>query len=152
MRINKIDLKTYQLVVNLFDKYRIFYKQASNLELANDFIRERIINNESVIFVAQNTDNVPMGFTQLYPIFSSVRATKNWLLNDLYVDSPFRKQGIGEALIKKAMDFAKGENASYLKLETAEDNYTAQSLYEAIGFIKESLLGGYFTYKMSLQS
>ena len=77
MRINKIDLKTYQLVVNLFDKYRIFYKQASNLELANDFIWERIINNESVIFIAQNTDNVPMGFTQLYPIFSSVRATKN---------------------------------------------------------------------------
>lgn len=112
----------------------------------------RVLKNESVIFIAQNSQDEPIGFTQLYPIFSSVSASKNWLLNDLYVDSSFRKQGIGEALLRKAIAYAKSENATYVKLETAEDNYTAQSLYEAIGFINMSLIDGYYSYKFDINT
>ena len=150
MQIIKINPAEYHLVTGLFDKYRIFYKQPSDLALAESFIKDRLENKESVIFVALADDGMPAGFTQLYPMLSSVRATKNWLLNDLYVDAAFRKQGIGEALIKAAMDFARSQNATCMKLETAEDNYTAQSLYEAIGFKKQGLVDGYFTYRIEL--
>ncbi|BAU55816.1 GNAT family N-acetyltransferase [Mucilaginibacter gotjawali] len=150
MQIKRITLSEYQLVTGLFDKYRVFYKQPSDIPLAEKFIRERLENKESVIFVAFDNDGSPAGFTQLYPLISSVRAIKNWLLNDLYVDAAYRKQGVGEALIKTAMDFAAGENAVYLKLETAVDNYAAQSLYEAIGFKKQEPETGYLTYKIEV--
>jgi ribosomal protein S18 acetylase RimI-like enzyme len=139
MQIKRITYGEHNLVTALFNSYRVFYKQVSDMELAESYIKARLQNNESVIFVALadvNGVETPAGFTQLYPRLSSVRATKNWLLNDLYVDASFRKQGIGEALIKTAMDFARNTGATYVKLETAFDNYTAQSLYEAIGFIK----------------
>lgn len=154
MHIKRIDLTEYQLVTTLFDKYRVFYGQPSNIPLAENFIRERLENNESVIFVAlADKDGVetPAGFTQLYPLMSSVRASKNWLLNDLYVDAGHRKQGIGEALIKAAMEFAKSENAFFVKLETASDNYTAQKLYEAIGFEKQEPGTSFFEYKIVLR-
>jgi len=136
MQIRQINPNEYQLVTHLFDQYRVFYKQTSDIALAKSFIKNRLENNESVIFVAMDGDK-PVGFTQLYPLLSSVRATKNWLLNDLYVDNDQRKRGIGKALLQTAYDFAKSHGATFIQLETAVDNYTAQSLYEAVGFVKQ---------------
>jgi ribosomal protein S18 acetylase RimI-like enzyme len=154
MYIKKIDFSEYQLVTALFDKYRIFYNQPSDIRLAERFIKERLENDESVIFVALVDDDgkpAPVGFTQLYPLISSMRAAKNWLLNDLYVESDNRRQGIGQALIKTAMDFAREQKASFIKLETAFDNYTAQSLYEAVGFIKQEPGKTFIAYTIQVQ-
>ena|ERR1700744_4054458 len=153
MEIRRITLDESQLVIGLFDKYRVFYKKPSDIVLAETFIKERLEKNESVIFVALDTENrqpIPIGFTQLYPKYSSVSAAKNWILNDLYVESSHRKQGIGEALIKTAMHFAKAEGATFLQLETAIDNYSAQSLYEAIGFEKQEPESGYLVYRIGV--
>lgn len=147
MNIKRINLSEANLVVGLFDKYRVFYKKDSDIGLAERFIKTRLGNNESEIFVALEGDQ-PIGFTQLYPKYSSVSAVKNWILNDLYVESNYRKQGIGEALIKKAMDFAKSDGATYIQLETAVNNYTAQSLYEGIGFQKQGPDTEYFLYRI----
>ncbi|HTD99155.1 MAG TPA: GNAT family N-acetyltransferase [Mucilaginibacter sp.] len=149
MEIRRINLAEASLVTGLFDKYRTFYKQPTDIALAEKFIKERLEKNESVIFVAVENDK-PVGFTQLYPKYSSVSAHKNWILNDLYVDSNHRKQGIGEALIRTAMHFAKSEGSTYLQLETAVDNYTAQSLYEAIGFVKQEPESGCFEYRVEV--
>ncbi|GAA3964439.1 GNAT family N-acetyltransferase [Mucilaginibacter dorajii] len=136
MQIKQISIVDYQLVTGLFNQYRVFYKQVSDIALAESYIKNRLEHNESVIFVAIDGDE-PVGFTQLYPLLSSVRATKNWLLNDLFVDAAHRKQGIGEALLQTAYDFAKSHGATFIELETSVDNFTAQSLYEATGFVRQ---------------
>ncbi len=149
IEIKKIQPHEWQLVINLFDQYRVFYKKESDIALAERFIRERLDNNESVIYVAMNGEGA-VGFTQLYPKYSSGRAEKNWILNDLFVDADYRKQGIGEKLIKQAADFAKANGSRFIQLETAVDNYTAQSLYEGIGFIKQPPDEEFYLYKLSL--
>jgi ribosomal protein S18 acetylase RimI-like enzyme len=153
MEIRRITLDERHLVTGLFDSYRVFYKKPSDIALSEGFVKERLGKDESVIFVALDIENgqlVPTGFTQLYPKYSSVSATKNWILNDLYVESSHRKQGIGEVLIKTAMHFAKAEGATFVQLETAVDNYTAQSLYEAIGFKKQEPESGYLVYRIGV--
>jgi ribosomal protein S18 acetylase RimI-like enzyme len=153
MEIKRINSHEASLVTDLFDKYRMFYRQPSDITLAQNFIRDRIENNESIIFVAvvkRGDTVIPVGFTQLYPDYSSVRAIKNWILNDLYVDTGFRKQGIGETLIKSAMEFAKKEGAKYVELSTAVDNCNAQSLYTAIGFKKQEPDKNFISYRISL--
>jgi ribosomal protein S18 acetylase RimI-like enzyme len=147
MNIKRVNLPEANLVIGLFDKYRMFYKKDSDIALADRFIKTRLANNESAVFVALD-GNRPVGFTQLYPQYSSVSAVKNWILNDLYVESDYRKQGIGEALIKTAMDFAKDDGATYVQLETSVDNYTAQRLYEDIGFQKQEPGTAYFLYRI----
>jgi len=150
MNILRIDNTQIDLVVELFDKYRIFYKQASDIAVARAFITARLNNNESVIFVAFNDDKKPIGFTQLYPTYSSMRVSKNWILNDLYVDSDQRKQGVGEKLIKTAMDFAREDGSTFVQLSTAVDNFTAQSLYEQIGFKKKEPDIAFYTYRIAV--
>lgn len=151
--IKQLGLTDAHLVVGLFNQYRIFYKQFSDIGMAKAFIDERLQHNESVIFVAFDDDNQqPVGFTQLYPKYSSVRLSKNWILNDLYVAEDYRKQGIGEKLIKTAMDFAKTNGSTFVQLETAIDNFTAQHLYESIGFVKQGNDEDFFLYKIALNS
>ena len=147
--VKRIAASQAALVFGLFDKYRIFYKQPSDIKLAEQFITERLINNESVIYVAF-IDNKPVGFTQLYPKYSSMRAVKNWILNDLYVDEDCRKQGIASQLIQAATDFAKVSNARFIQLETQTDNYTAQSLYESVGFIQQEPDTEFLVYRKSV--
>lgn len=149
IEIKRIDHNEANLVVGLFNQYRIFYGKFSDLGMAKAFIDARLEHNESVIFVALD-ENKPVGFTQLYPKYSSVRLVKNWILNDLFVDPQNRKQGIGEALIKTVMDFAKGQGAAYVQLETAVDNFTAQSLYEQIGFVKQGPDEEFLLYKIEI--
>jgi ribosomal protein S18 acetylase RimI-like enzyme len=138
------------LVTDLFNQYRVFYKKDPDLALAKNFIQARLDNQESIIFVALADKTKPVGFTQLYPKYSSARAVKNWILNDLYVEADHRKQGIGEALIKTAMQFATQQEAVFVELSTAVDNFTAQSLYEQIGFIKQEPETDFYTYRIDV--
>jgi len=135
------------LVTDLFDAYRVFYQQPSDPARADAFLRERLESGESVIYVALDSGQ-PVGFTQLYPTWSSVRTNKNWILNDLFVHPDHRKTGIGEALIRQAMNFAKEQGGNWVQLETAEDNHTAQGLYEAMGFEKIDITEGCFFYRI----
>ncbi|MFD0749539.1 GNAT family N-acetyltransferase [Mucilaginibacter calamicampi] len=149
LTVKRITGSEAELVFELFDKYRIFYKQASDINLAESFIKERLNNNESVIYVAF-IGSKPVGFTQLYPKYSSMRAVKNWILNDLYVDEVHRKRGIAGRLIQAAMDFAKDNNARFVQLETQTDNYTAQKLYESVGFIQQQLDTEFIVYRKTV--
>ena len=153
MEIKRINSSESNLVIDLVDKYRIFYKQESDISMAKNFIQARLDNNESVIFVAliDNDNKIkPVGFIQLYPKYSSVRTVKNWILYDLYVEAEYRKQGIGEKLIKTAIHFAKDNNAIILELSTAVNNYTAQKLYEQIGFKRQDPDNKFYTYRIIL--
>jgi len=148
--VHRIAADEADLVFGLFNQYRIFYKQASDIHLAESFIKARLDNNESVIFAAFD-GKLPVGFTQLYPAYSSVRAVKSWILNDLYVEQSHRKHGIGNLLIKAAINFGRENGARFIQLETATDNFTAQSLYESIGFVKQQPGNEFLLYKFNIE-
>lgn len=133
-RARKKDLE--QLSV-LFDKYRIFYKQESDVPTARLFLKKRMKRKESVIFVAEEREEL-IGFTQLFPIFSSVSMKRTWLLNDLYVNERSRGIGAATALLNAAKDFGAETNSKWLLLQTAADNSTAQKVYEKNGWIRET--------------
>jgi ribosomal protein S18 acetylase RimI-like enzyme len=121
----------------LFDLYRVWYHQPSDIAAAKKFLLDRMENNESVVFVAES-DNKLVGFTQLYPIFSSVSMQKTWLLNDLYVHASARKQGVAPQLLDAAKEHGANTNAKWLMLQTGNDNYASQSVYEKNGWKKIS--------------
>lgn len=117
-----------QLAV-LFDRYRVFYDKESDVKNAAIFLSERIENHDSKIFVAEAEDGVLAGFIQLYPIFSSTRMKRLWLLNDLYVDQRYRGKHLSVMLIDRAKQLARETNAAGLILETAKSNVVGNRLY-----------------------
>jgi len=145
MEVRKAKLQDLKRVASLFDSYRQFYGQSPDLESAESFLEERMLNRESVIFIAFIRGEAA-GFTQLYPVFSSVSMQRLWLLNDLYVAGVFRKQGVGEALIDAAKNHARETDAKGLILETQIDNESAQRLYDKAGFKRDTEFFRYYFY------
>ena len=131
-----------EALVPLFDGYRMFYGQASDPSGASAFLRERITRRESVLLLAIHEDghdsSQAVGFTQLYPLFSSVRMARLWLLNDLFVAPDARRMGIARSLLDAAAAFARHEGAAGLMLETNPDNSAARALYASAGWHEEN--------------
>jgi GNAT superfamily N-acetyltransferase len=144
----RADATHLDAVAALFDAYRGFYQQPSNLVQSRVFIAERMAASESAIFLAQDEHGEALGFVQLYPTFSSIDAHRTWLLSDLFTTPAARGRGVGRLLMNTARDFALATGAKGLVLETATDNFTAQGLYESLGYVRDS---GYYTYLLDLQ-
>ena len=146
LRIVRAVAKDAERVAPLFDAYRQFYKQKSDLAGARAFLSERLQRAESVIFLALVGDKA-VGFVQLYPCFSSTAMKRMWILNDLFVTPETRRGGAAKALMERARQWALETKADGLWLETAVDNHPAQRLYERMGWKRDN---DYYRYLMPL--
>ena len=129
-------------MASLFEAYRQFYRQPADPAKSKAFLADRLANGDSVILLAEENDRV-LGFTQLYPLFSSTACRRLWLLNDLFTAEAARGQGVGRALMDAARDHAVETGASGIELSTAHTNLPAQRLYESLGYVKEEIFRVY---------
>nr|WP_315476023.1 GNAT family N-acetyltransferase [uncultured Undibacterium sp.] len=130
-------------VAELFDLYRQFYEQPANSQLAYDFIHDRFTLGESVILIAESAEEGLLGFCQLYPTFCSVEAAPIYSLYDLFVLPEARKSGAGRQLLLAAEARAVTDGKVRMDLTTAKTNLPAQSLYEALGWVRDEVFYGY---------
>jgi len=144
----RADAQHLDVLAPLFDGYRRFYRQPSDLAAARRFLADRLAADESVIFAAAlpEADGLA-GFTQLYPFFSSVRMRRVWVLNDLYVAPGARRQGVARALMDAAHAFAASTGAVGVDLATERDNASAQALYDDLGYQRDD---AYWHYALTL--
>ncbi|MDB5753324.1 MAG: mshD 3 [Ramlibacter sp.] len=132
-------------LARLFDAYRQFNGKGLALEAGRDFLERRLATGEASVFVADAENSRVIGFTLLYATYSSVSLGRVFIVNDLYVAAPFRRRGVGSALLQAAADHARHEGAVRLTASTAIENVPTQILNEANGFIRDR---SYLVYHM----
>jgi ribosomal protein S18 acetylase RimI-like enzyme len=137
LQIRQATIHDLDALVPLFDAYRQFYGQSSDPARARAFLAERFAHHESLILLARDATGAASGFVQLYPLFSSVRTVRTYLLNDLFVAAAARRQGVAAGLLRAAADQARALGAAGLSLSTALDNAPAQALYESLGWQRD---------------
>lgn len=145
MIVRKATVDDLNQLAVLFDEYRQFYGASSNLNLSQQFLKQRFENQESVIFI-HIKDEVFTGFILLYLGFSSVACSTYYILDDVYVTPQFRRQGSAKQLIDTAILFARNENALRISLETQKTNRESHRLYEAMGFIADNKFRTYHCF------
>ena len=134
-------------IAPLFDKYRQFYKCESDIGNATKYLEARLTRKESIIFICL-ADEVVVGFSQLYATFCSVELSRIFILYDLYVLESHRNLGVGKRLLNASKEYARDQGASRLDLETETHNQVAQSLYEKLGYQKDT---DFFKYSLELE-
>jgi len=134
------------LLAPLFDRYRRFYNKPGDLEGARQFLGARLEHDESVVFLALD-GAAAIGFTQLYPSFSSAAMARIFVLNDLFVAEKARQRGVGTALLSAAADHGRQTGAVRLVLSTELTNATAQRLYEKTGWKRDTV---FCVYQLAL--
>lgn len=134
--VRQAALSDLEALAPLFDGYRQFYGRAGDLSAATEFLSARFNRNESVLFIAHEGEKA-VGFTQLYPSFSSVSLARIFVLNDLFVDEHARRKGVASRLMTAAVDYASSFGAVRVSLSTATSNDAAQRLYQSSGWQRD---------------
>ena len=142
MQVREAKLYDLKNLSVLFNSYRMFYGKESDIRVAEEFLRSRIENKDTKIFIYE-FNNELSGFVQLYPIFSSTRVSKYWLLNDLFVDINKRGKGYSKLLIERSKELVIESKACGMMLETEKSNHIGNMLYSSTGFKKNELCNFY---------
>jgi len=145
--IRQATVADVERVAPLFDAYRQFYLQPADLPRAHRFLSERLSQRQSTVLVAETGTGEVVGFIQLYPCFSSIRAAPVLLLSDLFVAPDARGGGVGRQLMVAAARAARATGAVGLELATARTNAPAQRLYESLGWKRDD---EFYQYALSL--
>ncbi|HUY78442.1 MAG TPA: GNAT family N-acetyltransferase [Ktedonobacterales bacterium] len=148
--IRQATVDDVEVVAPLFDAYRQFYQQAPDPDGVRHFLTHRLAQGESAIFLATTPSaggKQAVGFTQLYPCFSSTAMRPMWILNDLFVAPEARRQGVARALLQRARAFGESVGAVELMLQTAVDNHAGQALYSGEGWRRDD---EYYVYLLPL--
>ena len=142
MQVREAKLSDLKNLSVLFNLYRMFYGKESDIRVAEEFLKSRIENKDSKIFICE-FNNKLSGFVQLYPIFSTTRVSKYWLLNDLFVDINKRGKGYSKLLIERSKELVIESKACGMMLETEKSNDIGNLLYPSTGFKKNELCNFY---------
>jgi GNAT superfamily N-acetyltransferase len=142
LSVRQATIADLDVLVPLFDAYRQFYRAPGDLEAARRFLLDRFSHSQSVIFVAFDGE-AAVGFTQLYPSFSSVSMARIFILNDLFVSPEARTRGAGAALLRAAAEYGRRAGAVRLALSTELTNTTAQAVYEHLGWKRDTVFCSY---------
>ncbi len=145
--VRQATVSDLDILVPLFDAYRQFYRKPSDLDLARRFLLERLQHNQSIILLAVRHDGSAVGFTQLFPSFSSVSAARILIFNDLFVRPEARRAGVGSLLLATAASFGRAVGAVRLTLSTEITNEAAQALYEREGWRQQT---DFYVYTLAL--
>ena len=145
MKIERLSLEMVETAATLFNDYRMFYEQESNIAGAMEFLTARLKAQDSIVFLAFDEEKC-VGFVQLYPTFSSVAMQRAYILNDLFVAVPYRKKGFAKVLMKAAFSYCEEHGARYVTLETGLDNYGAQALYKQVGMVEDTSVKHFLKY------
>lgn len=147
MSVTAVGVADLDALVPLFAGYLQFYQVPRSATEIHAFLLERLQRGDAQLFIARDEQGMAQGFTQLYPLQSSLALAPAWLLSDLFVLPSARLQGVGEALMNAARAYAEASGACGLQLETAKTNLAGQALYERLGYVRDEL---YLTYWLSL--
>jgi ribosomal protein S18 acetylase RimI-like enzyme len=138
MRIVRATIDHLDALAPAFDAYRRFFTRASCISESRSFLRERLSNADSVIFLAQDGGNT-VGFLQLYPLFSSWYCKRVWFLSDLYVREDARGRGTASALVRQALAYAASTGASSVMVELPKAEPKLYEFYTRFGFLRDGV-------------
>ncbi|WP_371617210.1 N-acetyltransferase family protein [Streptomyces sp. NBC_00454] len=136
--LRQADEADLDIAAELFRGYLDFYEvEVEDPQRPRAFLAERLAGGDSFVLLAEVPGAGTVGFTQVYPMHSSLSMRTAWLLGDLYVAPAGRRTGAGRALLREVLRRAREAGVAGVQLETAYDNHIAQGLYEAEGFVRE---------------
>ncbi|WP_209578022.1 MULTISPECIES: GNAT family N-acetyltransferase [unclassified Sphingobacterium] len=144
--IKKVGLNELDETAELFNLYRIFYRQNDDYQQCRQFVRERMIHDQSTIFVVY-ANGKAVGFVQLYKLYHYIKLAKQYLLSDLFVHPDYRGHGLSVALINQAKQWCGETEACGLMLETEKTNDIGNKLYPRCGFEYDGNHNYYYWWK-----
>jgi GNAT superfamily N-acetyltransferase len=126
----------------LMRAYCDFYGTSPGDEALLALSRSLLANpeHEGVQLIARDQNGSALGFATILWTWSTTRARRIAIMNDLYVAPEARGSGLAERLIAACAEQCAVHGARRLEWQTAPDNLRAQAVYERVGGVREEWL------------
>jgi GNAT superfamily N-acetyltransferase len=135
--INQLTELMYQYIV-------VFYKRPKpSIEKVHKLIGTLLEKKNGIQFIAEKQGEF-LGFATLYFSFSTTKADKITIMNDLFVVEKARGTGVAQQLFKSCEKFTIENEYAQMSWVTASDNKRAQRFYEKVG----GSLGNWLNYSI----
>ncbi|HEX2697059.1 MAG TPA: GNAT family N-acetyltransferase [Anaerolineales bacterium] len=109
-----------------------------------DNLTALVRSESSTLFVARAEDDSIIGAACLtvYRVLTGIRA----IIEDVIVDESARRQGVGEALVRRCLDLAREKGAAGVSLTSNPKREAANHMYVRMGFSKRETNAYYFKF------
>jgi len=132
--IEVVSSENIKEILPLIRSYQAFYNVADINDSNNhEFFSQFGSDSDTGCLFGYRVGQKMVAFATVYFSFSSTIAAKVAVMNDLYIDPDYRRQGIAKALILHCEQYGRSKGAARLQWVTAADNLPAQSLYLSLG-------------------
>ncbi len=142
MRIIPASLEHLDHLLPMFIRYRELYGAMPQLDASKDFLIERLNNKEAIVLIAFENDTA-LGFSLVYPSFSSVSLRPIWIINDMYVAEDARRKHVANQLLQAIAEQARENNVVRLRVSIHATHDIAQRLYESADFLEDQHFRSY---------
>ena len=143
MKIKTCEINDLEQLVPAFDSYRQRYKQPSEPEKIEQFLRQMLQQEASTILLSYEGEELT-GFVQLYPSYSSIGLAPIWVLNDFYIFGGTGRKQTAEGLLNAAKELCQNTGAIRIEVTTRKENHRLHKLYRDFGFEKDFKYDYYF--------
>lgn len=89
--------------------------------------------HEGVQLIAREREGRAIGFATIFWSWSTLKAARIGVMNDLFVTAEARGAGAADALIAACLERCRERGAVSLTWQTARDNQRAQAVYDRVG-------------------
>lgn len=120
------------------DFYGVAPSDADLLAMARALIADP--EREGLQLIAREAGGGAVGFATIFWSWSTLRAARIGVMNDLFVAADARGSGVAAALIEACVERCRERGAASLGWQTAKENHRAQAVYERVGGVREEWL------------
>lgn len=119
---------------NLYVDFLASYGHAADSHAVNSFLQALMAEPWLTFFVAVDSTQKVVGFCGCTLSYSAVLQASAITIEDMFVQSSARRQGVATALCGAVEGYAKNKRFATLFLQTAPDATAAIALYKKAGF------------------
>lgn len=125
-------------IVRLMRDFAEYENLAEYCEITEERLYNVMFGDEAFVegLVAFHEDE-PVAYAMFYPYFASFRGQCGYYLEDIFIAEDFRRNGLGEAMVKIIAKLARQRGFERIDFQVLEWNTPAVKFYEKLGAIRD---------------
>lgn len=132
--IRNIEEKDTAVLLELMREFAEFEHLADYLEVTKERLNVAMFGEEAFVGgLLLEIEGAAAGYALFYQYFASFRGQRGLYLEDLYISDAHRGKGLGEAMLKRIAQIAKGRGFERIDFQVLDWNTPAIDFYQKLG-------------------
>ena len=136
--IKKAGLENVPQIIALLREFAEYENLSAFVEITEERLKIALFGEgKTAEAIVAFEDETAIGYAVFYPNFSTFRGQRGFYLEDIYITQSFRKQGVGEMMLRFIAKLGKERGFERIDFLVLEWNTPAVEFYKKLGAIRD---------------